>query len=382
MKDLHPTLAITASHLFDGNNWLSGHAVLLAGDQIHSVVAADKIPQSLDRMDLGEGTLAPGLIDIQVNGGGGVMLNNSPTAEGVKAIAAAHRQVGTTGILPTLISDTAETWRASVTAVSEARASGEAGVLGLHLEGPFFEMERRGTHKADMIRPMDADDLKWLCSLHDFPVMLTLAPEHISPGDLRRLADAGLLLCTGHSNADYACIRSAVADGVQGFTHLLNAMSPMTAREPGVVGAALDSPETWASIIADGHHVHPANIRMAQRLKPGKLLLVSDAMSTVGSSDTGFEIYGERIEERDGRLVNAQGKLAGSAIALIDAVRIAHEVAGIELGECLRMASLYPATVLKLEHHLGRLQPGYRADMLFFTKKYTVTESWVAGVKS
>lgn len=383
MQDSAPTLAIIASQIFDGDRWLFGHALLLAGSRIHSVVAADELPDGLARLDLGEGTLAPGLIDLQVNGGGGVMLNNQPDAAGVSAIAAAHRQFGTTGLLPTLISDTPEKQRQAVAAVSKARAGGEAGILGVHIEGPFFAKERRGTHRADMIRRMTDEDLDWLCGLDEFPVILTLAPEHAGTGAIERLAGAGLLVCAGHTDASYTCIRGAIDAGLRGFTHLFNAMSPLGSREPGTVGAALEDRGTWAGIIADGHHVHPAVIRLAQRLKPaGKLLLVSDAMASVGAADKGFEVYGERIEEVNGRLVNAEGRLAGSAIALIDAVRVAHEQAGIELGECLRMASLYPATVLGLDGQLGRLQAGYRADLLFFTTNYTVTHSWVAGVKS
>lgn len=380
MPGANLTSAITARQLFDGERWLADHALLLAGEHIHLLVPIDQIPEDLPLLDLGEGILAPGLIDIQVNGGGGVMLNNEPTAAGVRQITAAHRQFGTTGLMPTLISDTPAAQRAAAAAVYEARASGDVGVLGLHIEGPFFDLERRGTHKAGMIRAMDSEDLNWLCTLKDFPVMLTLAPEHVDKDWMRTLAEAGLLLSAGHTNADYTCIKAAIAHGLRGFTHLFNAMSPLTSREPGTVGAALEDPDTWAGIIADGHHVHPATIRLALQAKAaGKILLVSDAMSSVGAADNSVEIYGERIEEQHGRLINSRGKLAGSAIALIDAVRITHEQVGVALDECLRMASLYPATFLKLEHQLGRLAQGYRADLMFFTPDYTVTDTWVAG---
>ncbi|MEH6587658.1 MAG: N-acetylglucosamine-6-phosphate deacetylase [Halioglobus sp.] len=374
------TTAVCARQLFDGERWLADHALILKDDLIQAVLPAKLLPADITKIDLGNGTLAPGLIDIQVNGGGDVMLNNQPTADGVQRIAAGHRRFGTTGLLPTVISDTRNTQQAAATAVGQARANGSAGVLGLHIEGPFFDMQRRGTHNADMIRPMEDADIQWLTKINEFPVVLTLAPEHTVPGQMRQLADAGLLLCAGHTDADYDCIQAAIAEGLRGFTHLFNAMKPLTSREPGTVGAALESPDTWAGIIVDGHHVHPATIRLALRTKaPGKLLLVSDAMSTVGGKQDSFEIYGERIAQRDGRLVNAEGNLAGSAIALIDAVRIGHEQVGIELGECLRMASLYPAQFLKLEHQLGRLQEGFRADMMCFTSNYAVTDTWVAG---
>ncbi len=383
MPATEATLALTASRVFDGERWLAGHAVVIAGEDIRAVVPTTELPADIRCNDLGEGTLAPGLVDIQVNGGGGVLLNNDPSAEGVISIAAAHRRLGTTSLLPTLISDDPAIQRAAAEAVSAAMAAGEAGVLGLHLEGPFLEPARCGAHRAELIRPIEAGDIEWLCDLDIRPLVLTLAPEHVAPEQLRQLADAGVLLCAGHTNADRDTVVEAIAAGLRGFTHLFNAMSPLTAREPGVVGAALDDPNTWAGIIADGHHVHPAAIRLAHRLKgAGKLLLVSDAMATVGSSDTGFALYGERIETAGGRLVNAAGRLAGSAIALIDAVRTAHQVVGLELGECLRMASLYPANFLNLGHRLGRLQPGYRADMLFFDEDFTVEGAWLAGVKS
>ncbi|MEP4146954.1 MAG: N-acetylglucosamine-6-phosphate deacetylase [Halioglobus sp.] len=372
--------AICASQLFDGERWLPDHALLMQGDLIETVIPSNLIPSDVSRIELGDGILAPGLIDIQVNGGGDVMLNNYPTADGVQRIAASHRQFGTTGLLPTVISDTREIQQAAAAAVAKARADGAAGVLGLHIEGPFFDLQRRGTHNAKMIRSMDEQDIEWLSEIRGFPVVLTLAPEHTAPGQIRQLTDAGLLLCAGHTNADYESIRAAIAEGLRGFTHLFNAMKPMTAREPGTVGAALEDAETWAGIIVDGHHVHPATVRLALQSKaPGKLMLVSDAMSTVGGEQDTFEIYGEHIAERDGRLINSEGNLAGSAIALIDAVRISHEQIGVELGECLRMASLYPAQFLNLDHRLGRLHEGFRADLIYFNSDYTVTDTWVAG---
>ncbi|EEB76857.1 N-acetylglucosamine-6-phosphate deacetylase [marine gamma proteobacterium HTCC2148] len=371
--------AVSAGHVFDGKIWLDNYGLLLDGGNIQALLPRADIPRDIPHNNLGDLSLAPGLIDIQVNGGGGVMLNNNPSAEGVACMAQAHRQFGTTGLAPTVISDTPEVQRAAATAVAQAREAGEMSVLALHIEGPHFEPQRRGTHKAEMIRPISDSDLSWLASLQDFPVIVTLAPEHTAPGQIHALAAAGLIVCAGHTNATYEQIQTSIDEGLRGFTHLFNAMSPLEARAPGTVGAALESDSTWAGIIADGHHVHPTSIRLAHRTKaPGKLLLVSDAMSTVGGP-AHFEIYGEQISAKNGRLVNAEGKLAGSAIALIDAVRIAHEEAGIALGECLRMASLYPATFLGMDEQLGRLQPGYRADMLAFDKKYCVSDTWVAG---
>ncbi|RLQ21325.1 N-acetylglucosamine-6-phosphate deacetylase [Seongchinamella sediminis] len=371
--------AICPRRLFDGDNWLDDHALLIDREQIVAVLPRAELAADIQRHELAGLNLAPGLIDIQVNGGGGVMFNNQPSAEGVATIANAHRRYGTTGIMPTVISDTPEVQRRAASAIAAARAAGESGVLGLHLEGPHFAPNRRGTHKATMIRPPAPSDIDWLTSLGDFPTMITLAPEHAGPGVVRKLSQAGLLVCAGHTDASYQQISAAIAEGLRGFTHLFNAMSPLQGRAPGTVGAALDNTDTWAGIIADGHHVDPAAIRIAHRAKgPGKLLLVSDAMSTVGGPDS-IEIYGECIKVDAGRLVNAEGNLAGSAIALFDAVRIAHLDAGLALEECLRMASRYPAQFLGLEGQLGRLAAGYRADLFAFDNDYQVSHTWVAG---
>jgi N-acetylglucosamine-6-phosphate deacetylase len=374
------TSYILAPRLFDGERFYDQVAVALDGERIIGLRPAAELPGNAALQAFEHGTLAPGFIDIQVNGGGGVLLNNDPSMETVERMAAGHRRAGTTGLLPTLISDTPETQRAAVAAVVEARARGNRGVLGVHIEGPFFEPARRGTHRADMIRGLTDDDLAWLTGLKDLPVLLTLAPERLAPGQLRCLADAGIRVFAGHTDASYEQISAALAEGLHGFTHLFNAMSPLTGRAPGTVGAALDHPDCWAGIIADGHHVHPASIRIAQCAKPrGKLLLVSDAMATVGSDDDSFEIYGERIALRDGKLVNAEGALAGSAIGLNDAVRYTHTVVGLPLNESLRMASLYPAACLGLDNELGRIAPDHRADLVLFDDNLRVHGTWVAG---
>ena len=372
--------AIKAQTIFDGDRLLEDHAVIIEDRRIVQVMPGHELPQALEIHDLGEGILAPGFIDIQVNGGGGVMLNNAPCRESVDVITAGHRPTGTTSMMPTLISDSRPNQQAGVDAVRAARASGNAGVLGIHIEGPFFDLDKRGTHKASMIRPLQSEDIDWLISLGDLNVIVTLAPEHAQAGQIRQLVEAGVFVCAGHTNASYEQIKRAVAEGLRGFTHVFNAMSPLGAREPGTVGAALECDNTWVGIIADGHHVHPANIKIAHRMKPaGKLLLVTDAMSTVGSVDSSFEIYGERIQEQGGKLINSEGALAGSAIGMIDAVRIAVSIVGLPLEESLRMAALYPATFLKLEDELGRIAKGYRADMVHFDKDFQVHSTWVAG---
>ena len=371
---------IRTASLFDGERFLRDQCVIIRGETVEQIVPAPQCPPEVPGVVLEGGILAPGLIDLQVNGGGGVMLNNAPCRETVEQLSAAHRARGTTSLLPTLLSDTAEVQRAALEAVRQARAAGHPGIAGIHLEGPFFEVAKRGAHRADRIRPARAQDIDWLCAIGDMAVIVTLAPEKVSAEWIGQLSRAGITVCAGHTNATFRQMVEAAHAGLSGCTHLHNAMIPLTAREPGTVGAALDDDRLWLGIIADGQHVHPANIRLAYRAKPaGKLVLVSDAMASVGSTQPDFELYGERVSLQDGRLVNADGALAGSAIALMDAVRFTTREVGLPLTESLRMASLYPATVIGLDNTLGRIACGYRADLVFFDDDFTVRHTWLAG---
>lgn len=380
MPPARTAFAITAPTVFDGERCLRNHCVIVDDATVTQVLPTGDCPATLDLLTLEKGTLAPGFIDLQVNGGSGVMLNNKPTPDTINAISQAHLPFGTTSMLPTLLSDTREVQQAAVTAVGEARARGNRGIAGIHIEGPFFAAARRGAHRADRVRAPLPEDIDWLCSLQEFPVVVTLAPEQTRSGQIRQLSDAGIVVCAGHTDASYEQMRAAAAEGLQGVTHLFNAMSPLVSRAPGTVGAALDNDALWLGIIADGHHVHPAAIRLARRAKPpGRMVLVSDAMATVGSDRGSFELYGETIVERDGKLVNADGVLAGSAIGLIDAVRYAVTGAGLPLEECLRMASLYPATILNRQDSLGRIAGGYRADLTHFDDDFIVRNTWRAG---
>ncbi len=382
MPESDTVFSICAPSIFDGAQFLREHCVVIRHQSVEQVLPLAQCPAELNRVALPTGILAPGLVDLQVNGGGDLMFNNNPCEATLATMLDAHRATGTTAMMPTLISDTREQQKQAVAAVRAACTNGNPGILGIHLEGPYFEMARRGAHRADMIRQVRAEDIAWLCSLQDIKVILTLAPEHTAPGQVRELTSSGIHVCAGHTNASYQQMMAAVAEGLEGVTHLFNAMSPLTPREPGVVGAALAEASLWAGIIADGHHVHPANIRLAQRSKPaGQVVLVTDAMATVGGNQANFSLYGEEIGEKNGKLVNSDGVLAGSAIGMIDAVSYAARSVGIPLEECLRMASLYPATILGLDHRLGRIASGYRADLVHFDEEFTVHNTWLAGVR-
>ena len=372
--------ALVGARIFTGEEFLENHALVISGETIEALVPLQTLDEAIPVVEFAGGVIAPGFIDLQVNGGGGAFFTNDTSVAAIKTMLDGHRPTGTTSLLPTLISDTREVHQAGVKAVADAVAAGMKGVLGVHVEGPFFDLDRRGAHNERYIRPMEQSDIDWLSASRAFKLMLTLAPEHTKPGQIKALADAGVVICAGHTDAHYDDVIAAVNEGLSGFTHLYNAMRPTTGREPGVVGAALDTSNTWCGIIIDTYHVHAASARIAYAAKPrGKVYLVTDAMSTVGSPEKSFQIYGETIYEKEGCLVNAEGRLAGSAIGMIDAVRLNTHWVGVDLAESLRMASLYPAEYMQVDSFLGRICPGYRADLVHFTDDYRVTHTWVAG---
>ena len=376
--------ALVGARIFTGSEFLQNYALVVAGDTIEALVPEAELAADIVRKPMAGGVVAPGFIDLQVNGGGGAFFTNDTSVNAIQTMLDGHRPTGTTSLLPTLISDTREVHQAGVKAVAEAIAAGIKGVLGVHVEGPFFSMARRGAHNENYIRTMEQADIDWLVNSlkgqHPFKLMLTLAPEHAAPGQIAQLTGAGVVVCAGHTDAHYEQVVAALNEGLSGFTHLYNAMRPTTGREPGVVGAALEDANSWCGIIIDTYHVHAASARIAYAAKPkGKMYLVTDAMSTVGSPEKSFQIYGETIYEKDGCLVNGEGRLAGSAIGMIDAVRLNTQWVGVDLAESLRMASLYPAQFMQVDDYLGRIVPGYRADLVHFSEDYRVTATWVAG---
>lgn len=357
-------------------------AVLVEGGRIAGLVPDDDPRlEAVEREDLGGGILLPGFIDAQVNGGGGVLFNNTPTVEGVAAIARAHRRFGTTGLLPTLISDDIDIMRAAVAAVRGAIARGVPGVLGIHLEGPYLSPARKGTHDASRFRVPDQAEVALATSLNTGVTLLTLAPEQVPADTIRTFVARGAVVAAGHTAGNYAQIRAGLDAGVRGFTHLYNAMSPLQGRDPGTVGAALEDRDAWVGIIADGVHVHPASLRVALAAKPrGKVFLVSDAMPMVGGESKSFDLYGETITARDGVVRNAAGTLAGSALDMASAVRNALELLRLPLDEAARMASTYPAEFLGLGDTHGRIASGYRADFALVDDAIRVQRTWIGGV--
>ncbi len=378
------TLALTNARVLTPQGWRNDLAVLIDGERIVDLLPlSDERLMSAEQKDLHGAMLLPGFIDTQVNGGGGVLFNDAPTVETIRQIGAAHRRFGTTGFLPTLISDSVDTMQAAIAAVEQALKEKVPGVLGIHLEGPYLAPARKGVHDSKYFHAPGSAELAMLCGPHAGVRLLTLAPEQVARESMKALAAAGLLLCAGHTAADYVTTKAALADGIRGFTHLFNAMTPLGSREPGVVGAALDDAQSWCGLIVDGHHVHPATLRVAIAAKPrGKMLLVTDAMPPVGADHPDFVLNGETITAKDGICQTAQGTLAGSALDMASAVRNAVNMLGLPLDEAVRMASAYPADFLGLGKSHGRIAAGCRADLVVMDDDYQITQSWIGGVAS
>jgi N-acetylglucosamine-6-phosphate deacetylase len=375
------TVAFINARVLTVDGWREDLAVLVEGSRI-----ADLLPPSDPRVckatqrDLHGAMLLPGFIDVQVNGGGGVLFNEAPTVQTLRTMGAAHRRFGTTGFLPTLISDEVSVMRAALAAVEQALAEDVPGVLGIHLEGPYLAPARKGVHDPKYFHEPGRDELALLCAAHQGVRLLTLAPERVPLGSIRALAEAGLLICAGHTAADYETTHAALAAGVRGFTHLFNAMTPLGSREPGVVGAALEDANSWCGLIVDGHHVHPATLRVAIAAKPrGKMLLVTDAMPPVGADRPDFVLNGEVITAKDGICQTAHGVLAGSALDMASAVRNTVQMLGLPLDEAVRMASTYPADFLGLGKAHGRIAAGHAADLVVMGNDLHVRESWIGG---
>lgn len=369
---------------FDEAGAVAGDAaVLIDGDRIAGVVQRSAVLPRVPQHDLGGGILAPGFIDLQVNGGGGLLFNDRPTLGTARRIVEAHRRFGTTGLLPTLITDSRSIRATAIAAVRQAIAKRVPGVLGLHLEGPHIAAARRGVHHPRHIAPPEPDDLALLAGANGFPTLLTLAPETVPPDTVRAMAAAGLVLSAGHSAARLEEARAGFAAGIRIVTHLFNAMSQLGSREPGLVGAALDDDAVWCGIIVDGHHVHDASVRLAWRAKPrGKLFLVTDAMPPVGAEGgdkAGFTLYGEPVRVEHGRCVTADGTLAGSALDMASAVRNCVERIGIPLDEALRMAAAYPADALGIAQERGRIRTGMAADLVHLDERLMPRATWVGG---
>jgi len=380
--------AFNCPRIFDGETLQQGKALILRDGLVEALVDASALDPATPRTVLNGGVLSPGFIDAQVNGGGGLMLNDAPEAETMLRMAEAHRLGGTTSLLPTLITDRQDKiLRALEAAVVAVKA--DRGVIGLHLEGPHLAPARKGAHPAELMRPLTTEDVALYCAYAPRvgTLLLTVAAEQVTPEQVAALAAAGAVVSIGHSDAEAGQARALFDAGATGATHLFNAMSQLTGRAPGLVGAAIDHPRVWCGLIADGHHVDPVSLRLAIRAKAAgegtaRCFLVTDAMALIGSGQDGFLLHGRPVRRSQGgfcpRLTLEDGTLAGSDLDMATALRFTMERIGLPLAEALAMATAYPARFLGLSGR-GALKPGMRADLVHLDDGLRVTGTWRAG---
>lgn len=363
---------ISVARLFDGQNWQQNVTLTIKASHIDSIQPATGPVLS--------GSLVPGFIDVQVNGGGGALFNTDTSLEALRTMVKAHAQFGSTALLPTVITDSVVVMQQAAAVIAQAIASEEPGIIGVHFEGPHLSVPKKGVHPQNFIRPLSEAELA-IYKRTDLGIKLvTVAPETISPEQIKELVKADVIVCLGHSNADAATAQAALAAGATGFTHLYNAMSPLTSREPGVVGAALADPHSWCGVILDGLHVHPLAVKVALAAKPrGKLLIVTDAMSPVGTNQTEFDFFDGKVIRDGNKLTNLNGNLAGSVLDMVGAVSYAVKELGLELSEAVRMASLYPAEFLGISAERGQIKVGAKADLVLLNDNGLVQQCWLAG---
>lgn len=357
------------------------HVLVVSNGQITNICEPAGLPAGCETIDLNGNLLVAGFIDTQVNGGGGVLFNDAPTLETIRRMAQVHASFGTTAFLPTLISDDLDTIRQGYRAVNEAIQLGVPGVIGIHVEGPFLNVGRKGIHDAEKIRKLDDGGMRAVIEGRPKLVVMTVAPECMSSDQLHVLSKAGIKLFAGHSDATWSEMQSAFADGIVGVTHLFNAMSQLQGREPGVVGAALGKPDCWCCVILDGVHVHPETLRLAIQAKGGldHFVLVTDAMPTVGQQDKAFFLNGDQISVLDGVCQNPDGTLAGSDLDMGRAVANAAKLLGLSSTEAIRLASANPARMLGLNRETGSLQVGLAADLVELSDDGLVMRTWIKG---
>jgi N-acetylglucosamine-6-phosphate deacetylase len=374
--------ALVNGRILAGDGVVSGRTLLLSGSRMEALVdPGDSRCRGAAIVDIEGQLLLPGFIDVQVNGGGGVLFNDDPSPESIRAIGAAHRRFGTTGFMPTLISDDLQTIGRAIDAVQWALDDGMPGVLGIHIEGPFLNSARRGVHDSRHLRLLDAGLVSLLSRLRTGKTVVTLAPEMTTPEIVAKLTAAGVLVSAGHSEASYGETAAAIAHGLRGFTHLFNAMARLEPRDPGIVGAALYDENTWCGIIVDGHHVDPIMLKLALRCKRhDRFMLVTDGMPPVGSDQPSFVLQGRTIRVVDGICRDENGTLAGTTLDMAAAVRNSVSLLGLDIAEAARMASQYPAEFLGLGHELGRIAPGYRANLVQMDDEFNVRRTWIEGV--
>lgn len=371
--------ALTNCKIFTGSEILENFSVIIEDGKICSVCSESELPDGIKLLDLDGANVSPGFIDLQLNGCGGVMFNDDISTKTLDTMHKVNLKSGCTSFLPTLITSSDANMRQAVEAQRQYNALHKHQSLGLHLEGPYLNVMKKGIHSPDFIRVSDDAMIDYICLNNDVVSKVTLAPEQNDPEHIRRLSDAGIVVSIGHSNATYAQARQGFLAGISFATHLHNAMTPITGREPGVVGAIFDTPDVYAGIIVDGFHVDYPNVRIAHKLKGEKLVLVTDATAPAGAEMDHFIFVGKKVYYRDGKCIDENGTLGGSALTMIEAVQNTVEHVGIALDEALRMATLYPAKAIGADKMLGQLKAGMIANLAIFDRDFNVLATIVNG---
>jgi N-acetylglucosamine-6-phosphate deacetylase len=371
--------ALTNCKIYTTDAVLLEHAVIVKNDKIDSIRPIAELSSRIKKIDLLGANLSPGFIDLQLNGCGGVMFNNQITEKTLAIMQSTNLKSGCTSYLPTLITSSNEDMRTALKVTRDYMLKKSNEVLGLHLEGPYLNIERKGIHRSEYIRTPDLTMLDLICQNADIVSKVTLAPEKNSVEVIQRLSKAGIVVAIGHSNATYAQAIVAIDNGATFATHLFNAMTPMTGREPGVIGAVYDK-NIYAGIIVDGFHVAYENVRISKKIMGEKLILVTDATAPAGADINQFDFVGTTVYYQDGRCVAANGTLGGSAVTMIEAIEKSVKFVGIELAEAIRMATLYPARAMSIANQIGSIKAGKIANLAIFSNDYKVTGTVVNGI--
>ncbi|WP_436893603.1 N-acetylglucosamine-6-phosphate deacetylase [Siccibacter turicensis] len=374
--------ALTHGRIYTGHDVLDDHAIVVANGLIERICLLADLPAGIEQRNLGGAIIAPGFIDVQLNGCGGVQFNDTAEAVSVETLEImqkANEKSGCTSYLPTLITTSDDLMKQGVAVMRDYLSNHPHQALGLHLEGPWLNIVKKGTHNPSFVRKPDAALVDYLCQNADVITKITLAPEMVAPETIRQLTDAGIVVSAGHSNATFAEAKTGFRAGIRFATHLFNAMPYISGREPGLVGAIFDEPDLYCGIIVDGLHVDYANVRNAKRIKGDKLCLVTDATAPAGANIEEFIFAGKTIYYRNGLCVDENGTLSGSALTMIEGVRNLVQHVNVSLDEALRMASLYPARAMGVDKHLGNIEPGKVANLTAFTHDYKIIKTIVNG---
>ena len=374
--------ALTHGRIYTGHEILDDHAIVIANGLIERVCPLAELPPEIEQRSLNGAVISPGFIDVQLNGCGGVQFNDTAdavTVETLEIMQKANEKSGCTSYLPTLITSSDDLMKQGIRVMREYLAKHPNQALGLHLEGPWLNMVKKGTHNPDYVRKPDAELVDYMCANADVITKVTLAPERVEPEVIRKLVAAGIVVSAGHSNATLKEAKVGFRAGITFATHLYNAMPYITGREPGLAGAIFDEPDVYCGIIVDGMHVDYANVRNAKRLKGDKLCLVTDATAPAGANIDQFIFAGKTIYYRNGLCVDENGTLSGSSLTMIEGVRNLVEHCGVALDEVLRMATLYPARAIGVDKQLGSIAPGMVANLTAFTRDYKITKTIVNG---